>query len=270
MAKNVLRTILFSIFLILFSSCDISPTYSRKNIESIITNICKQEFNLDIKVWGIGDTVWIYIPLEDLIGKDNQLDKGVLEKMRLVNLSLERAILSMDKPPKFYSFVVSDIKNGIDAYSVGFIPDMIKARIDLISRSDMAERGVFLIFNNAKALGDTQGVHVIKYDMNMGEFISYLVKQDMEKKFSGNEVKDDVKVNDLRAKYYNGRLDINFDIMIKKYNEKLPYPFDEALSITKKILKAYDYPSEITEVTINDILNKKSRSYTRKALMEEK
>lgn len=270
MAKNAVRIIFFSILLIFFSSCDISPTYSRKNIENIIADICKKEFNLDVKVWGIGDTVWIYIPLENLIGSDNQIDKNVLEKMRLVNLSLERAILSMDKPPKFYSFVVSDIKNGIDAYSVGFIPDMIKARIDLISRNDMAERGVFLIFNNAKALGDSQGEHVIKYDMSMGEFISYLIKQDMEKKFNAKEIQDYIKVNDLRTKYYKGRLEIDFDIMIKKYTEKLLYPFDEALSITKRVLGAYDYPSEITEVTINDVLNKKSRLYTRRALIEDK
>lgn len=270
MAKNAVRIIFFSIFLIFFSSCDISPTYSRKNIENIITDICKKEFNLDVKVWGIGDTVWIYIPLDSLVGSDNQIDKNVLDKMRLVNLSLERAILSMDKPPRFYSFVVSDIKNGIDAYSVGFIPDMIKARIDLISRSDMAERGVFLIFNNAKALGDTQGEHIIKYDMNMGEFISYLIKQDMEKKFNAKEVQDYVKVNDLRAKYYKGKLEVSFDIMIKKYNEKVPYPFDEALSITKRILRGYDYPPEITEITIDDVLNKKSRLYTSRALMEEK
>jgi len=270
MVKNAVKITLFSILIIFFSSCDISPTYSRKNIESIITDICKKEFNLDVRVWGIGDTVWIYVPLEDLIGKDNQMDKTVLEKMRLINLSLERAILSMDKPPKFYSFVVSDIKNGIDAYSVGFIPDMIKARIDLISRNDLAERGVFLVFNNAKALGDTQGEHIIKYDMSMGEFISYIIKQNMEKKFGASDMKDYVKVNDLRTKYYKGKLEIDFDIMIKKYTEKLPYPFDEALAITKKILSAYDYPQEITEITISDVFNKKSRLYTRKALMEEK
>ncbi|MDD4955203.1 MAG: hypothetical protein PHP17_04095 [Candidatus Omnitrophica bacterium] len=270
MAKNAVKIILFSIFLAFFSSCDISPTYSRKNIESVIANICKKEFNLDVRVWAIGDTVWIYIPLEDMIAKDNQLDKSVLEKLRLINLSLERTILSMDKPPKFYSFVVSDIKNGIDVYSVGFIPDMIKARIDLISRNDLAERGVFLVFNNAKALGDTQGEHVIKYDMSIGEFISYLIKQDLEKKFAAADLKDYVKVNEIRTKYYKGKMEIDFDIMIKKYKEKLPYPFDEAFAITKKLFSAYGYPPDITEITIRDVFNKKSRSYTRTALMAEK
>jgi len=32
----------------------------------------------------------------------------------------------------------------------------------------------------------------------------------------------------------------------------------------------YNYPEEVNEVTINDVFNKKSRLYTRKALMEEK
>jgi hypothetical protein len=271
MVKSGRRIILLIFSLILlFSACDDSPTYSRSEIASVIKTLCKKEFNIDVKVWEVGDTIWVYSPFEKIVNSKGELESDVSDKTRRILLSLRRVILSMDKRPKFYCFVASDINAGFDLYYVWYINDLILFEVGYISLGEFQEREAFIQAVNTKALGDTEGTHISKYDIKLGEFISYLIKQNVERKFSSDKVKDNFKINDLKAKYYNGKLEINFDIMIKKYKEGLPYPFDETVAVTKKILKVYNYPEEVNEVTINDVFNKKSRLYTRKALMEEK
>ena len=270
MAKNVLRTALFSLFVLLYSACSVSPTYSRKDIESAIKNLCKQEFDIDVKVWEVGDTIWVYSPFTKMVTDKGEFDSEVSDKIQNIFLSLRRVILSMDKRPQFYCFVASDIVSGFDLYYVWNIQDLVHIETGYISRGDFQERGAFIHALNAQAIGDTQGVHISRYAITIGEFISYLVKQSIEKAFTSEEAKQNFQITDLRAKYTKGKIEISFDIMVKKYEEGLPSPFDVAIKSLKKFLKIYDYPPEITEIVITDSFNKKSRSYTVKALKEDK
>ena len=115
MAKNARKILLFSL-LILLSACAIPPTYSRKDISATIKRICKDEFNLQVTVWDYGDTVWVYAPMKLVddegklnITKDNRWKEEVSEDMRKISVSLNRVFLSIDKPPKFYCFIRSNI-----------------------------------------------------------------------------------------------------------------------------------------------------------------
>jgi hypothetical protein len=261
MVKNALKTIfLFSIFI---TSCSTSPTYLRKDIEKAIKDICKNEFNLDVEVWEKGDTIWIYAPFEKILNEKKEIEKEVEENMRRIFLSLKRVILSMDKPPKFYSFVASDTKNiGLDLYYIGFIPDLIKFEMNFISLEDIHQREVFLLFPNPYALGDIKGDHIPKYELTMEEFISYLIKQHLQRKFSSS------KINEIRTNYYQGKLEIILDIEIEK-DKQIPLPLEEAKRITKKFLNIYrDFIKDLVVIEIKDIFYKKTRIYTKKALLE--
>jgi hypothetical protein len=260
---------IFSISFIIFTSCSTSPTYQRKDIEKVIKNICKEEFNLEVNVWEVGDTLWIYSPFEKILDENRQINKDISEDMRRIFLSLRRVILSIDKPPKFYCLIFSDIKEiGLDLYYIGFIPDLVKFEMNFISIRDMQEREVFLPLPNHKALGDKEGKHLLKYDITMEEFISYLVKQQIERKFTAPEIKDNFKINDLRTYYYQGTLGVIFDIAIKEGGEKILYPFKEIKEIIKKYLNIYSSWENIVSIEINDTLNKKRRFYTKKAILK--
>jgi len=271
--KAHLKHLLFSFLITLLLSCatDIQPTYSRKDIKSIISNICKKEFNIEVKVWESGDTIWIYAPFTSVLDEKRQISKTIQTHIRRIFLSINRVILSMDKAPKFYAFVFSDTQDiGFDVYYIGFAYDLLKFELNNISLGQMQERQAILQLLNPQALGDTEGNHINKYDITLGEFVSYLIKQSIEKTFSAPEVKDNFKINELRANFANGKLEITFDIMVQKYREGLAYPFDEITAITKKFLKVYDYPKDLLEVEIKDNFNKKTRLYSRQALTENK
>lgn len=73
-SKNSARCVLLlNIFLIacLAFGCSSStaPTFQVSGIEKAIRDICKNEYKIDVTVKLIGETLWIYIPVEDIFVK---------------------------------------------------------------------------------------------------------------------------------------------------------------------------------------------------------
>ena len=184
MVKNVLKTpLLLSLLLLFFLSCSIPSTHSRANIEEAIKTICKDELAIDVVTALVGETVWIYAPFKKLITEDGQWNQGYLEDRRKIFFALGRVFLSMDKAPKFYCLLVSDISGvGIDAYTIGYVSDLIKFQQGFISSKDYGERIAFKSFPNPEALGDTQGKHMQAYDIQPAEFADYLADWQVKNK----------------------------------------------------------------------------------------
>jgi len=79
--KNLAKAaLLYSLTLtiFLFSGCSSStkPTYQKEDIAQAITDICKKEHGIDIKVKLIGTTLWVYYPTEDIIEKTDKPEKS--------------------------------------------------------------------------------------------------------------------------------------------------------------------------------------------------
>jgi hypothetical protein len=62
---------------ILLSSCSssTSPTFLKQDIEKAVQDICKNEYKIDLKVKLIGQTLWIYMPVEDILIKADKPEK---------------------------------------------------------------------------------------------------------------------------------------------------------------------------------------------------
>ncbi|UCC94598.1 MAG: tetratricopeptide repeat protein, partial [Candidatus Omnitrophota bacterium] len=269
MGKHVRNKIISSLLLFLLA-CEISPTYSRREITDVIKNICKEEFNLDVTVWQIDDSVWVYTPLKllDQEGKFKMDEKGkwdeeVAGDRRRIFMSLLRAFLNMDKPPKFYCFIESNIeKAGVDIYTVQFIPDAIKFYMELLSINEINQRTVSFYFQSPDILNDKEGEHIQPYEVPMGEFIALLIGQNMLQEVSSEEVKDNLQVNDLAVDYLPGTLTVTFNIMVKKYKEGLPLPMEAAEETVKKMMDIYASFSDIQTVKLHDTFNDQVRELT--------
>jgi hypothetical protein len=75
--KNSAKTglsLLFSLFIFGCSSST-APTYLRKDLAEAIQNICEKEYNLTVKSKLIGETLWVYIPVENLVEKADKPEK---------------------------------------------------------------------------------------------------------------------------------------------------------------------------------------------------
>jgi len=272
MAKNALHLALFSLLAFL-TACNHSPTYKKETAAQTFAQICKKEFKIDVKSWYIGDTLWVYVPLARLLDKDNQFYPENKEHINHMFMVLRRMVLSIDRPPKFYAFVFSDIKErGADLFYIGYVPDLIKIDFNAISLGQWYERSAFSFSLNPKAMNDTEGKHFSRMDITKGDLLSFLVRQSIEAKFSDTKIKEYFKITSTDSYFYEGKLGIIFDIQKVKTpsaNEKitLPSPFDEARNAIRRFIKIYDF-NDIAEIEINDIANKRQRYYSLPALME--
>ena len=263
MAKNVLKIFLISFVLFFLLSCTVPATYSRKNIQKSLKDICKNEFNIEVKVRFSGETIWVYAPLEELIDSTGQWNKEVQDTRVKIFLALGRVFLSMDNPPKLYCLLASGIKGtGLDTYTIGYIPDMIKFDLGFISSAEREKRIAFLSFPNPSALSDAKGEHIQEYDISIGEFISYLVGQNVEEKFRSSLFNKSFQLKKIFAYYRNNTLKVNFDIKSIEPQENSINPFDEVRKTIKEILDIYNSSSEITEIEINNFSTGKARVYT--------
>lgn len=288
MANYVRKKLLVKLFLFFFiSSCAIPSTYLRKDIIATIRNICKNEFNIEVNVWDIGETIWVYSPskLFKESGQwnimNNRWDEEVSGQQRKIYTTLQRVLLSIDKPPKFFCFIMSDIDNlGVDWYEIVFIPDIVKYYLDqqaigYVSSTEINKRIVSFYRRVPQALGDKEGHHIKKYDLKMEDFIALLVKQNMESEFFyQGERKNNFSINQLDVFYVQGKLNVTFDIMVKKYQEDLPKPLDKAEEIINRLLSIYSEFHGITEVSIRDNFNKKTKelkfsSHNQKIIIDE-
>jgi len=71
------RNILFITCLIAGCASSITPTYTKEEITTAIQDIVKSEYKLDVKAKLVGSTLWIYIPVEDLIVKSDKPEKYI-------------------------------------------------------------------------------------------------------------------------------------------------------------------------------------------------
>lgn len=71
--KNSARpalNLLFLLFLVSGCSSSTSPTFLKENIADAVRDICKNEYKIDVRTKLLGQTLWIYLPVEDLVLKD--------------------------------------------------------------------------------------------------------------------------------------------------------------------------------------------------------
>jgi hypothetical protein len=48
-------------------SSSTSPTYLKKNMAQAMQDICKKEYSIDVKATLVGNTFWVYVPLENIV-----------------------------------------------------------------------------------------------------------------------------------------------------------------------------------------------------------
>ena len=69
------RLVLIAFLSLLGCSSSTEPTFYRENIAQGIQDVCKKEYNLDVKAKLFGRTLWVYLPLEDIFVKKDKPEK---------------------------------------------------------------------------------------------------------------------------------------------------------------------------------------------------
>jgi len=230
--KALLISILF------FCACAIPPTYKRRNVREEIKKICKKEFNINVVVKDVGETIWIYAPFKSILNKDLKIKDEVIDKMRKISLSISRVLLSLDKPPKFYVTVVSDIyETGADIIEIVNFEDLKKFFLFYISDEELADRTVIKSYFNLSALGDETGTHIPVHDIDFEEFLCELMVNKLSMYFTNKKIEGIKEIKcDFDGDFYEIYLETTDE------NFKLTEPIlKDILKIFKFFIKIYEY-----------------------------
>jgi len=96
LAKIGLKLLPLVLFL---SACNssIPPSFLKEDITQAVTDICKKEYRLDTSTKLSGSTLWVYMPLEDILSKPDKPEKYV-ERFLLEDTknSLDEKILKVN------------------------------------------------------------------------------------------------------------------------------------------------------------------------------
>lgn len=74
LGKSGLKILPLILFLSACSS-SISASFLKKDIPQVVKNICKKEYKLEVSTKLIGSTLWVYLPLENIVSKPPKPEK---------------------------------------------------------------------------------------------------------------------------------------------------------------------------------------------------
>ncbi len=84
MAKTGVK-LLFLIFFLSACNSSVAPSFSKEDITRAVKDICKKEYQLDIVTTLTGHTLWVYLPLENIISRPEKPEK-YFERFKLESL----------------------------------------------------------------------------------------------------------------------------------------------------------------------------------------
>lgn len=271
MRKSQIPIIEILVATLLLSGCfSIKPTYTKEKIVEAITNLCEAEYKIRPRVWLLGETVWIYMPLPRLVTKDVQFDRENLEKINKVIIGTSRVLLSMKPRPQFMALVASDTAEyGIDYTIITWIPDIVKYQLQFISRDEFSRRNVMRIIENPQAIGDTQGTHLERQDIKLGDFLTEQIKQRIHLKFNlDNNLKESFKLESVEAVFDKDIFKFSCDIKLIKASPQSPMNTQEEIAkIVAYVLKEYDF-KDFLMVEIENTATGEKSEFTQLALKE--
>jgi len=142
--------------LVVISAGGCGPTYPRESFEESILEVCKEEYDVDVKIKKVGRTLGVYVPIEGLfeapedLGEDASLEKIVsglrfspnaTENIDDVCMSVSRVCLSTDSAIDFYVVIAGDTKMpGANITLTRHVTDIKRILTGDISRGDFVQR----------------------------------------------------------------------------------------------------------------------------------
>ncbi len=140
MNTRALRFLAIPLLLLTLYACT-QATYPKEKVEQSVIDLCKEEYDLDVKAKIIEGTLGVFIPIEKLIDDNLQLNADATSKIEDAALSIHRVTMSTDEPLKFYTLTARDINTpGAEFMLTAFVYDVIRVRLLDISRGEYHKR----------------------------------------------------------------------------------------------------------------------------------
>lgn len=268
--------VFFPLALILgFSGCNnsLTPTYREDEIPAQVSRILEEEYKQNVTINRVGNTLWIYLPVEKIFHKDfgvkedKIFDDVMFEKLRNILTTVSRVLLSADSAPDFFAVVAADTNNGVDYTMVGNLLDVKKTSAGFIPWTEANRRYVIKVEQIPEAKGDLIGKHLAAYEISMGDFLAAQITQRIRGMFQDSDLKQYQKVEKAEGTYKDGRF--IFDYFFVEI-DRPSKPIDvkkKVLDIIAYCLQSYEFERFI-EVEVNDLPKQEKHIYSAQVILE--
>jgi hypothetical protein len=254
--------LLFNLLIcIIFAGCkgQIEPTYKEENLTSLVKQICKDEYQLDVITARTPTTLWVCAPLSKILHKDygkkedKIFDEEMVDKLRNILTTIGRVLVSSDRTPEFFVLVASDINIGLDYTLIANALDIKKSYAGFIPFTETQKRYVIKFGLAPEAIGDTTGRHVQIYDIRLPDFLAQQIAQRIASLFQADELNKYLKVEKSDGVFNNGTFIFAYSIKEILKPEKNINVMKEILKIITYCIKTYEF-QDFSSLEITDLL----------------
>jgi hypothetical protein len=239
--------------------CQIEPTYKEENLTSLVKQICKDEYNLNVITERTATTLWVYAPLARILHKDygkkedKIFDEEMVDKLRNILNTIGRVLVSSNHTPEFFVLVASDINIGLDYTLIANALDIKKAYAGFIPFTETQKRYVIKFRLAPEAIQDTTGRHVRIYDMRLADFLSQQIAQRIIGQFQGEGLNKYFKVEKSDGIFNNGTFIFAYSIQQILKPEKNINVMREILNTITYCIKTYEF-QDFSSLEIIDLV----------------
>ena len=283
-SRSLARTGLKILPLILFlSACSssITASFQKEDIPQAVKDICKKEYKLDISTKLVGSTLWVYMPLENIISKPPKPEKYI-ERFLLEdkNSFFEEKILKVNYLIKPTQEKEKQQEMALDKSVNEKIFDVLQVIRRVVFSIDNSKKGNLLFFcivtadiKNAFEIKQTfyfPDLKKLSYGIVSQTEYQHRIVQDtavspmiIGDKEGGHLIYRDITLEEFIAGQIQGRIKLKFG---KPEVEKNANIDEEILKIVASTLNIYQY-KDFTFVEVTNLVNNSKAVLSRAAIL---
>lgn len=123
-----------------------SPTFPKEKIQDSVIDLCKREYDVSVSAKLAGNTVAVYLPVENLFDAVLNIDTKASKKINDVILGVSRIALSTDAKIDFYVVIAQDPRMPeVEIVYIRYVDDVKRFFLSDISRDEYAKRAVIML-----------------------------------------------------------------------------------------------------------------------------
>ncbi|MGE5280469.1 MAG: hypothetical protein ACM3L6_06990 [Deltaproteobacteria bacterium] len=234
-------------------------TYPAATLTDRIPELVKEEHGIDVTATIVGKTLWVYVPMQDLIDEKKMTWQApALERLSKVIGVVHRMALSTDAHIDFLVFVAADVKYmGLEFIAMEYLPDLKEAMLERFSRGEYFLRSVRDVGINPEAQEDATGASRRYHDVTFDEFVCLQIIHRVKSLFARDEslaARYEIRSTSWSQKF--GVLKIDIECIKKRYDQNAEAdqrrPLDLFEMIAAQVVKTYDYYGKFQAIELAD------------------
>ena len=143
-SKTIVSFFIAGCMLLALPACE--PSYPKEKLADAVKQVCKAEYDMDVDVTVVGQTIGIYYPMKGLLDVSLGVSEEAWDTISNLLLIASRVVLSTDAEINFYCVITQDKRlPELQVVIIKYVDDVKQSMYRNISRNESFKRTLFSI-----------------------------------------------------------------------------------------------------------------------------